>query len=468
MNIEEKLKLLPDAPGVYLMKDGEGSILYVGKARSIKRRVRSYFQRKGNLSPRIEALISHTKTIDYIHTPSEAEALIFEASLIKEHQPRYNVAVKDDKSFPFLKVTTNEEFPRIFIARRRKEDGARYYGPYTEAKLLRVALKIMRRLFPLRTCKVFPKSVCLNYHLGQCLGPCVGRIDKATYDEIVNEARLFLEGRRDTLLKELSRKMEEASRQRAFEEAARIRDQIEALTRVAKSPRKTAVADVLYELKALLGLGTIPASIEAIDVSNIFGTEAVGSVISFHNGKPDKDNYRRFKIKDIKGIDDYGMIREVVRRRYKRAVEESRSLPDLVMIDGGKGHLNCAKEELEQLGLRDLPIMGIAKELERIYLPHKDAPLVLSPGSKASLLLQRIRDEAHRFALSYHHCLKEKQTMDSLLDEIPGIGPKRKSDLIKHFGSIEQITKAPLEELMKVKSIDRKTAANIVEYFKLQ
>lgn len=442
------------------MKDENGNVVYIGKASSIKKRVSSYFQASHNISLRKHRLISKVKDIDYVLTSSKAEALLFEASLIKEHQPQYNVIFKDDKSYPLLKLTTFEDFPRLILTRQRKNDGAKYFGPYANVKLLKVALKTLRRVFPLRTCHIFPKGVCLNYHIGQCLGPCVGKVDKKSYQEIVREVSLLLEGKRAQLLKELFSRMVQASNNQLFEEAARIRDRLQALSTVIPPSRRTyRQKKGLSELKAVLKLKKLPQRIEAFDISNIGGSQAVGSMVSFYNGESDKGGYRRFRIKDVKGIDDYAMLGEVIIRRYTR---EKLPLPDLVLIDGGKGHLSCARNVLKRIGLKNLPVISIAKAKEEIFLPQRQKGLLLSKNSSALQIIRKIRDEAHRFAISYHQLLRAKTVSASQLDDIKNIGPKRKADLIKYFGSIENIKRAKLNDLLKVKGITRRIAGDII------
>ncbi len=459
----EKIKHLPEAPGVYLMKDKNKNVIYIGKASSIKKRVSSYFQPSRTISPRKDKLISKVKGIDYLVTRSKAEALLFEASLIKEHQPQYNVAFKDDKSYPLLKLTTFEDFPRLILTRQKKLNGAKYFGPYTNVKLLRKALKALRRVFPLRTCRIFPKDVCLNYHIGQCLGPCRGKIDKSRYREIVQQVSLLLDGKRAQLLKELFKRMVQTSHDQQFEEAARIRNRLEALSSVIPPSQTQRQKKELSELKALLKLKKIPQRIEAFDISNIGGSQAVGSMVLFYNGESDKSGYRRFRIKDVKGIDDYAMLREVIIRRYTR---EKLPSPDLILIDGGKGHLSCACAALKRAGLKGVAVISIAKGKEKIFLPQRKEPLLLPKNSSTLQLLRKIRDEAHRFAISYHKLLRTKTVSSSQLDNIKNVGPKRKASLIKHFGSLENIKKAKLDELLKVKGITRKIAEDIGTYFK--
>lgn len=459
----EKIKHFPSAPGVYLMKDKDNNIIYIGKASSIKKRIFSYFQTSHNISARKNKLVSKVKEIDYIVTSSKAEALLFEASLIKEYQPQYNVALKDDKSYPLLKLTVFDNFPRLYLTRQRKNDGAKYFGPYADVKLLRVALKTLRDVFPLRTCRIFPKSVCLNYHIGQCLGPCVEKIDKKSYQEIVREVILLLEGKRRQLLKELFGRMVRASNNQQFEKAARIRDRLGALSSVIPSSRKTyRHKKELSELKTLLKLSKVPQRIEAFDISNTGTSHAVGSMVLFYNGESDKSGYRRFRIKDVKGINDYAMLEEIIIRRYTR---DKLPLPDLVLIDGGRGHLFSALHALKRIGLKDLAVISIAKVKEEIFLPQKRERLFLPENSSALQMVRKIRDEAHRFAISYHKALRAKTLSASGLDNIKNIGPKRKADLIKHFRCLEDVKGAKLDQLLKVKGISRKIAKDIIVYF---
>jgi excinuclease ABC subunit C len=380
--------------------------------------------------------------------------------------PAYNVALRDDKSYPVLKLTVNEKFPRLIMTRRKTDDGAVYYGPYTSAKLLKEALGFIRRIFPLRTCGKMPKSVCLNYHLKQCPGPCVEEAVEGAYRDTVEQLKLFLDGRKNDLIKFLADRMAAASRSQEFEEAARLRSRVEALTAMGERRIRYDPADEVEELKNILGLAVAPDRIEAFDVSNIMGKEAVGSMIYFYKGRPDKNGYRRFRIKTVSGIDDYAMIKEVVLRRYARLLKEKGALPDLIVIDGGRSHLNVVLKELKDMGLGGIPAMGIAKEFEHIYIGERKEPLILPKESKALHLLQRVRDEAHRFAISYHKRLMSKGIRRSRLDDIPGIGPARKRALLERFGSVDGIRAAGFEEILKVPGIDAKSAGKIVGHFK--
>jgi excinuclease ABC subunit C len=409
MDLKEKIKALPGSPGVYIMKGADRQVLYVGKAGNLKKRVSSYFYPNRRLGERIEMLVGKVKDISYLPTATEAEALIYENGLIKKLSPKYNVALKDGKSYPLLKLTVNEKFPRLFTTRDRKNDGAVYYGPYSDARLLRQAVIILRQVFPLRTCGRMPKSTCLDYHIRQCLGPCVGEIDEACYGQIVSELKLFLEGRKDELVHMLAARMREESSKENFEEASRLKSRIEALGSIRDKAVKYGAGNEIEELRNILGMKSSLDVIEAFDVSNIMGSGAVGSMIYFYKGKPKKSEYRKFRIKTVAGVDDYAMMREIVRRRYTRLIAERVRLPNLVLIDGGKGHLSAALEELEKLGLTKLPVIGIAKEFEHIFLKGRKDTIVLPKESKALHLLERVRDEAHRFAISYHKRLRSKK-----------------------------------------------------------
>jgi len=483
---KEILKNMPDLPGVYIMKGEKGEILYVGKAASLKKRVLSYFKRDSNLSPRTNLMVQKIKDISFFVTGSEAEALITESALIKEYKPRYNMALKDDKSYPYLKLTEDEEFPRLIITRKEKghsggtADRTAYYGPYTDVKLLRKALGIMKRIFPLRTCRRMPKKPCLNYHIGQCYAPCIRVIDRAAYSDIVKELKLFLDGKREMLIDELSKKMHRAAAKRDYERAAIFRDRIMALSVVPRTVRGARYSkaasqkkapfiksakpyDEIIALKYLLGFKRVPSKIEAFDISNISGKEAVGSMITFIDGRPSKDDYRRFKIRGVKGIDDCKMMKEIIRRRYERVKSEKLATPDLIIIDGGKGQLNVASSTLEDLGFERIPIIGIAKRFEHIYIKGRKEPIVFLQYSPVLHLIKRLRDEAHRFAIAYHHILRSKKLIKSVLDDIEGVGEKRKKSLLNRFGSVENIKKASIEELCSLKGIDLKTAERVKE-----
>ena len=404
-----RLKTLPDQPGVYLFKDAVGTVLYVGKALSLRKRVRSYVQRPAEWSPRIAHLVERIADVEVQTTSSEAEALLRESELIKRHQPKYNVAFRDDKSYPLLKLT-HERFPRLLLTRRKRVDPgdrARYFGPYPDAGAVHAALQFLRRVFPLRSCRTFPKTPCLEYHIGQCLAPCVGAIDEPTYTKIVKDLVGFLEGQRDELLRDLARRMSQASRHQRYEEAARLRDQIDALTSVIVAKTKSSLAGPLEQLQLALKLPVAPRRIEAFDISNLYGTFAVGSMVTFVDGKPWKAHSRHFKIKTVNQIDDYRMMAEVIRRRYSGSLSRDLPRPDLILVDGGRGQLSAALQELRALGL-GMPAIGLAKRFEHIVVPHRHDPIVLLPTSPVLHLVQQIRDEAHRVAITYHRRLRAK------------------------------------------------------------
>jgi excinuclease ABC subunit C len=409
MNNMDKLKNIiantPDVAGVYLMKDKEGNVIYIGKAKSLKKRLSSYLMRE--LSTKTQAMFSNVYDIEYRLTPTDSLALLLEMNLIHKYRPKYNVALRDDKSFPFVKVT-NEEFPAIYVTRKREADGARYIGPFTNVKLLKQALRIIRRSFPYRSCKRLPKKACIYYRLKLSPAPCVGKISKEAYAKTIGHIALILEGKTDVLIKNLSQEMMSKSKNFEFEEAAKIRDQINALSTICQRHISFSHRIELEDLKRLLNLKRLPERIEAFDISNIRGKEATGSMVSFLKGIPDKNNYRRFRIKTVEETDDYRMLSEVIHRRYFRLLEEKFALPDLVLIDGGRGHLLTAERELRQLGL-DIPLVSIAKEYENIYTKGKINPIRLKQATPALNLIRKIRNEAHRFAVAYHHILRRKR-----------------------------------------------------------
>ncbi len=490
MDIKEKVKGFPDSAGVYLMKDKVGRILYVGKASSLKKRAASYFhgirkyKRNTTRKPptdKTQALLERATDIDYIETSSSAQALLLENALIKRNRPYYNAALKDDKSYPYIKISAKDDYPCLLIVRGKKEKGARYYGPYTNVKLLKEAVKAVRTIFPFRSCLRLPKKPCLYLHLKLCPGMCVKKVNKQAYRQNLRQLGLFLEGRYKRLLKELKYMMYQAAKNQFYEEAALLRDRLNSLSEVIAQTRETKgsfdfVQDLILELQKTLRLSKAPERIEAFDISEIGGRGLAGSMVSFSVGRPDKNNYRKFRIKTVRGIDDYAMLREVLRRRFSHAsflrkqesipasfLRKQESIPHLVLIDGGKGHLSCACAELRRLGLGEIAVIALAKRLETIYT-SKGAVLNLPEDSRVLHLLQRIRDEAHRFAIFYHRKLRRKTMRLSALDEIPGVGPKRKRDLLRCFKSVQAIKEANLEDLLKVGSIDRKTAEGIVKH----
>jgi excinuclease ABC subunit C len=406
--LKNKIAKLPEAPGVYIFKDAQGKIIYIGKAKSLKRRVQSYFTRR--LDVKTQTLVSKIDSFEYKLTTSEVQAQILEAALIKKHLPQYNIDLKDDKSFPWIKMT-DEEFPIVLICRKKggeKEGYPLYYGPYTNVKLLRQAIKLIRRIFGFRSCKNMPDKACLYYRLNFCPAPCIGKINSRDYKEIVNQIKLFLEAKHEELLNKLLDKMQKLAKEHKFEEASRVREQINALNVIGKGEIGFSLQFELEDLKNLLKLTKLPKRIEAFDISNISGQEATGSMVSFYKGIPDKNNYRRFRIKTVSSIDDYRMLAEVIKRRYSRLIKENLPLPDLILIDGGRSHLLTVQKELKKSGL-GIPLVSIAKEKENIYSKGKIHPVRLNSDSVALNLIRRIRDEAHRFAVSYHHILRRKK-----------------------------------------------------------
>lgn len=406
--VRQMIANAPDAPGVYIMKDAAGTVLYVGKAKSLRRRLTSY------LTPRqvkTAALMGRVARVDYKLCATESIALLVEAGLIRAFKPKYNISLRDDKSYPQVKIT-DEPFPCVQITRKRADDGARYFGPYTSARLLRDALKAIRRYFPYRVCARIPDEPCLYSRIGLCPGPCAGKITRRVYGRTIKNIALLLEGKTDILVRKLGAQMRKAAAERRFEDAAKARDQIRALGVFEHGHGQPGETDELEGLKALLGLAKCPVRIEAFDISNIRGQQATASMVSFFMGRPDKDNYRRFRIKTVEGIDDYAMMAEAVRRRYARLIAEHAPLPDLVLIDGGRAHLMTAARELASLGVH-LPVASIAKEQEHIYVTGKEDPIRLRSDTPALNLIRRVRDEAHRFAVAYHHLLRRKTLLGS-------------------------------------------------------
>ncbi len=593
VELTAQVALLPDKPGVYLMRDATGKIIYVGKAVNLKNRVRSYFQPRG-LSPKTEALVARIQTFETIVTATEMEALILECNLIKKHRPRYNISLRDDKSYPFIKVTWNEEYPRVFSTRRVEKDGAKYYGPYAGAGAMHETLALLKRLFPLRSCRSMDsRRPCLEFHINRCLAPCAGQVDADTYREMVKTVCLFLEGRSADVEKDLKRRMLAASDELKFELAGRLRDQLAAVRQVTekqnivtgagdqdvlglarlgaqscvqvffvrsgkmvgrdrfllsggeaesddeiltafvkqyynessfvpqeillptelpeselltawlgerkgggvhllmpqrgtkrelvklaaenatevlrqRAEREAGLAGkrsvALQELADRLELSTLPQRMECFDISHIQGAETVASMVVFTDGEPDKSEYRRFKLKTVEGSpDDFASMQEVTLRRYREAKEP---LPDLIIIDGGKGQLSSALEVIRGVGLADIPVIGLAKEFEQIFRENISEPLVLPRHSEALRLVQRIRDEAHRFAVSYHRKLRAKRNLVSVLDHVRGIGEKRRQALWKHFGTLEKIRQASIEELTAAPGMSLPAAQAVFQFFR--
>lgn len=462
------IRTCPKTPGVYIIRDRGGIPVYIGKAKSLKSRLESHFGPV--IHPEFKEMLIRREAvkIDLVRTETEAEALLLENSLIKHHQPKYNKMLKDDKTYPYIKITS-EEFPRLLVVRGRASDGGKYYGPFTNVRLLRQAVAMLRRQFPMRTCQPMPAKVCLLYHIGQCPGPCEAHVDKAGYDASVRELCQFLDGKHAALTRSLARRMREAAADKQFEQAKLYRDQMQALSAVSGGRSAQITADrpsALQDLQRILGLSRFPARIECFDISNNQGKNPVASMVVMTDGRPDRQEYRRFKIRTVSGIDDYAMMREAVSRRYTRLLAEKSPLPDLVLIDGGLGHLAAAKETLDELNLADLDIISIAKQHEYLYKPERAMPYVLPPASQMLQMLRQLRDEAHRFAITFYRKLHRKDMQASELDGIPGIGPVKRAKLFKAFRTTGAIKGLGAERIAETAGIDLKTAKSVEEYFK--
>ena len=522
--LRKKLGALPHKPGIYLMRDRFGTVIYVGKARNLRKRVSQYFHpsRRMGWDLKFNALIEAICDFDFHLVRSEPEALLLESKLIKEFKPRYNISFRDDKRHLMLKVNLNDPIPNFTFARFKKDDGARYFGPFANAGALRNTVALVRRQFNLRGCRVFTPGEadykhCLYAHLKYCTAPCVGNVTREQYLEQVNAACEFLEGQCREMQDQLETEMKKAAMAQDFEKAANLRDMLKDLKTTTRRTEKferipyTLPGNVqpqsdLDELAKALDLSASPQRIEAFDISNISGTFAVASLVSFKNGRPDRANYRRFKIKTVAGQDDFASMAEVVRRRYSRLLKESAPsqksknddageavpeelqklvdetgrkvrngapvkppatgtpMPDLILIDGGKGQLGVAVEELTKLGLEKIPVIGLAKEFEEIYFPGKSEPLRLGLEHPATKLLQRVRDESHRVANSYNAQLRLKRISESVLDEFPGIGERRKQALLKKFGSVQRLRTATPEQIAEVPGFGGKAAEELKKF----
>jgi len=581
----KKINSLPEKPGVYLFQNKNKEIIYIGKALSLKDRVKSYFQERSSDDIKTSLLLSEIHDIDIIETDSEREAFLLENNLIRKYQPKYNIRLKDDKSYPYLKITVKEEFPRILFTRRIEQDGNKYFGPFAPAFQAKNTIRLVCKFFQIRKCnETIPgkrKRPCLDYEMKMCSAPCVGLISKSEYREAVENAILFLEGKTEKLTEILTKKMFHLASQEKFEQAAYYRDLIRTIQTIKEKPKTSSVEqedlDIfgfykesnkvsirlfvmrkgkiisreqfywaeliensdaellnsflgqyylkhvnippkiilpfhpsnesllisflrekqnnveiivpergrykklidlanrnaklylemkeeeipsLKELKDLLDLEKIPYRIEAFDISHIGGVQTVGSLIVFDRGEPLKKEYRKYKIKTVEGIDDVASIYEIVKRRYSRLIEENKQFPDLILIDGGKGQLNSAVRALKELKIENIPVISIAKKEELIFIPGKKEPVVLEKSSPCLRLIQRIRDEAHRFAITFHRKLRTYHSFKSILDEIPGIGEKRKLILLNKYKSLEEIKKASEEELTNL--VGRKVAREIL------
>ena len=517
-DFQKKLRDVPHKPGVYLMRDRLDRVIYVGKARDLRKRLSSYFMpsrgRTADLKTR--ALIQSIWDFDIHVVRNEPESLLLEGKLIKEYRPKYNVSFRDDKRFLLLKVHLGDRFPRFQLVRVKKEDGAKYFGPFPHSGALRMTLEFINRTFGLRTCRpAVPGEIdykhCNDDVIRNCSAPCIGEVDEEQYRERVRQACEFLDGRSKEHLAEIESEMQKAAERHDFERAARYRDMLDNLkktlgpmrsfTRGRGLPRSSNIKPLedVQELQGAIGLDTPPLVMECFDISNISTTHCVASMVRFKDGKPDNQNYRRYRIKTVMGQDDFASMAEVVRRRYSRILLEGRKaqgedaadatqespldamrrigeqiegdrktryvrLPDLVIVDGGKGQLSAAFDELRRLGLQELPIVGLAKEREEIFRPGETYPIVLPHDTGALKLMQRIRDEAHRFANGYHQILMKRRVSESILDDCPGISEARKAALLKKFGSVARLRKATADQLAAVPGVSQKLAAEIVEF----
>jgi len=485
--IRNKLRQLPHKPGVYLMKDRFGTVIYVGKARDLHKRVSQYFHpsRRLGWDLKFNALVEAIHDLDVHVVKSEPEAMLLEGKLIKEFHPRYNVSFRDDKRFLLLKINLNDPIPRFTLTRLRTEDGARYFGPFANSGALRRTLNLVRYKFNLRGCRPLTPTEqdykhCLYAHLKVCTAPCIGNVTREQYVMQVLAACDFLDGQSKEMKEQIEVEMKKAADAQDFERAAQLRDLLSDLRRTTKRTEKferipyklpVAVDPIkdLAELGKVLGLPAPPQRIEGFDISNISDTFAVASMVSFKNGRPDRANYRRFRMKTVIGQDDFACMAETVRRRYTRLKNEAETgqpgkwsnVPDLILIDGGKGQLNAACAELEKLGLNGIPVIGLAKEFEEIHRPAEKEPLRLSHDSGALKLLQRVRDESHRFANTYNAQLRLKKISESILDEFPGIGEQRKAALLKKFGSVHRLRLASVGEIARVPGFGGKAATDL-------
>lgn len=616
-DFQHQLKILPDKPGVYIMKNSLGEVIYVGKAKVLKNRVRQYFQNSKNHSEKVRAMVKNIAEFEYIVTDSEMEALILECNLIKKYSPRYNIALKDDKFYPFIKITTNEDFPRVYVTRNFAKDGNRYFGPYTNGTAVYEVMGLIKKLFPLRTCKKAiveggePTRACLNYHINLCKAPCAGYISKAEYWEMIDEIINILNGTDTSIIKNLKLEMEKAAEELEFEKAAKIRDRILAIELISEKQKMFTVKEgdedfidlytdekdgcaqvffvregkvtgrehfmienisddpvkevissfiasfyggtaqipktiyvpeeiedqeliekfltekrgskvwikvpkkgdkknlldmvrnnakimldqfkekmveekelnksALTELADVLGLDSLPARIEAYDISNIQGVDSVGTMVVFENGKAKNSDYRRFKIKSVKGPNDYESMREILSRRFSHGLEEVNKIkernleyskgkfcifPDLIMMDGGKGQVNIALEVLKDFGI-EIPVCGLVKDDKHRTrgIIFNNEEILIRRGSGLMNLITRVQDEVHRYAITYHRSLRDKRTLHSILEDIPRIGEKRRRNLLMKFGSVDNIKKASMEELLDTPGIDKRAAESIKQYF---
>ncbi|MFZ5801893.1 MAG: excinuclease ABC subunit UvrC [Candidatus Omnitrophota bacterium] len=471
VSLKKDLEAVSFAPGVYLLRSERGEVLYVGKAKSLKVRLRSYFAAQ-QPHPKIAVLMQKVRKIETIETATEVDALLLEAQLIRKFRPFYNQELKDDKSYPLIKIT-GEKYPRVHVSRNKTDKEATYYGPFTDAKLLREAIQLIHTIFPIRKCRRLPKTACLYYHIGQCLGPCIRPEIEKSYQRLIREIRVFLGGGKKNFLDYLTECMRSAAAEYRFEDAQYFKGQIEALSRLKKKKfsfsdeGRGIVLSATAELKTILGFERLPEKIVCFDVSNVQGKHAVASKVSFYRELADKLEYRRYRIRGVRGINDYAMIQEALRRMLI-GIREGREyfVPDIILIDGGLGQLSAAAKILDQEGFEDIRLLALAKRFEIVYDRQSKRPVPFSPDSPALRLFQKIRDEAHRFAVNYHRHLRSEAMLRSALDLVPGIGAHRKRVLYRQFGSLEEIRRSGVEQLARIPGMDRKTAENIIRFFK--
>ena len=470
-HLKSKVRDLPNKPGVYLMRDKLGRVIYVGKARSLRKRVGQYFHpsRAMRWDPKTRALIESIADLETFVVKSEPEALLLEGKLIKEYKPRYNAMFKDDKRFLMVKVNLNEEYPRFKFARLKKDDGARYFGPFAHAGAVRLVMQWIRKKYGVLVQGTgAPTEKDLKYSTYLVPVP-LKDMPREEYLRRVELSCEFLEGRNKEATEQLETEMRAASRAMQFEKAAELRDVINSLREIGRMSRERkfvrdfapqlAPQKEMEDLQRVLNLSVLPVHIEGFDISNISGTLSVASTVCFRDGKPHKDHYRRFQVKTVEGSDDFASMAEIVGRRYARVRNEGGALPDLVMVDGGKGQLMAALRALWKLEIRDLPVIGLAKQMEEIHVPEQALPIRLPGNSPALHLIQRLRDEAHRFANAYHQKLRKRRLQESVLDEFSGLGVKRKLALLQHFGSIQRLREAGADKIAEVPGIGPKTAA---------
>ncbi len=475
--VKQKLRDIPDKPGCYMMRNRQGKIIYVGKAKSLRKRVSWYFRDTTfyHANPKIRGLINSIDDLDYIVVKNEAQALLTEGKLIKDYKPRYNVSLRDDKRFLMLRANITAPLPVFKFCRIKREDKALYFGPYTSAASARATLDFIEKRYGLRKCTPqIPDADtykhCINDIVRYCSAPCIGKVSREEYHQRFSEACAFLRGERPAVLSEVEELMKSAAEKKDYEKAAALRDTLSMLKATIRKRGHVAVgpkirAEVarkgIKQLQDILNLSNVPEIMECYDISNISGTYSVASMVCSINGIPNKKYYRRFKIKTVKGIDDPAMMAEVLRRRFDRMKRENSHPPDLVIVDGGITQLHAAQQILNELNLGNIKCIGLAKKYEEIYTTDREIPIRLQPTASALKILQQLRDEAHRFAITYHRHLRNKALKESVLDEIPGIGEHRKKILLKHFGSVQRLMKADINELKQVPGIGDEMAVLI-------